>query len=57
MLSIHFVCFHFLPAEQENILKEIIKDAVLRMYQIALFWQISGMRKFYLTKIFPKILN
>ena len=42
--------------------KELLKTfllAVSRMYQISvtLFQQISGMRKFYLTNIFPKILN
>ena len=42
--------------------KKLLKTfllAVSRMYQIsvALFQQISGMRKFYLTNIFPKILN
>ena len=64
--------FHVLPTEQESILKEIINLnnrkmellkafllAVSRMYQIyvALFQQTSGMRKFYLTKMFSKILN
>ena len=65
--------FYFLPTEQESILKVIInldnkkkKEllrifllAISRMYQIyvALFQQIPGMREFYLTKIFPKILN
>ena len=62
--------FHFLQAGQESILKEIINLgnkkmelleafllAVSRMCQICvtIFYQISGMRKLYLTKIFPKI--
>ena len=65
--------FYFLPTEQESILKVIINLdnkkkmellrifllAISRMYQIyvALFQQMPGMREFYLTKIFPKILN
>ena len=62
--------FHFLQAGQESILKAIINLgnkkmelleafllAVSRMYQICvtIFYQISGMRQLYLTKIFPKI--
>ena len=64
--------FRFFLTEQESVLKEIINLdnkkmellktfllAVSRMHQIyvALFYQISGMRKFYLTKFFPKVLN
>ena len=63
--------FHFSPADQYNILKEIINLdkkmellktfllAASRVYQmcVVLFLLISGMKRFCLTKLFQKILN